>query len=165
MSSHAGISACRAVSWQSAGITPSSFCRAKVSSRSASQPTSKRPRYLSAHSRGTWWGRVGGARGEVHEERPVGGQCLLLSDPAEGLVGHVRHEMVTLLGRAVHLDRRGALVQTRIPLVSLATDKPVEVFETTAAAGPRVERPDRAGLPDRDFVALAELGGVVAVEL
>ncbi|CKT39709.1 Uncharacterised protein [Mycobacterium tuberculosis] len=110
-------------------------------------------------------GRVGGARGEVHEERPVGGQCLLLSDPAEGLVGHVRHEMVTLLGRAVHLDRRGALVQTRIPLVSLATDKPVEVFETTAAAGPRVERPDRAGLPDRDFVALAELGGVVAVEL
>ncbi|CKS65492.1 Uncharacterised protein [Mycobacterium tuberculosis] len=56
MSSHAGISACRAVSWQSAGITPSSFCRAKVSSRSASQPTSKRPRYLSAHSRGTWWG-------------------------------------------------------------------------------------------------------------
>lgn len=164
MSSHAGISACRAVSWQSAGITPSSFCRAKVSSRSASQPIEAAPVLVGPLPRNVV-GRVGGARGEVHEERPVGGQCLLLSDPAEGLVGHVRHEMVTLLGRAVHLDRRGALVQTRIPLVSLATDKPVEVFETTAAAGPRVERPDRAGLPDRDFVALAELGGVVAVEL
>lgn len=163
MSSHAGISACRAVSWQSAGITPSSFAGRRF-------PLAVRP---SPHRSGPGTCRPpaerGGARGwrpgEVHEERPVGGQCLLLSDPAEGLVGHVRHEMVTLLGRAVHLDRRGALVQTRIPLVSLATDKPVEVFETTAAAGPRVERPDRAGLPDRDFVALAELGGVVAVEL
>lgn len=164
MSSHAGISACRAVSWQSAGITPSSFCRAKVSSQCVPAHIEAAPVLVGPLPRNVV-GRVGGARGEVHEERPVGGQCLLLSDPAEGLVGHVRHEMVTLLGRAVHLDRRGALVQTRIPLVSLATDKPVEVFETTAAAGPRVERPDRAGLPDRDFVALAELGGVVAVEL
>ena len=39
-----------------AGNTPSSFCRAKISSRSASQPASKRPLYLSDHSGATWWG-------------------------------------------------------------------------------------------------------------
>ena len=56
MSSHAGISLWRAVSWQSAGMTPSFFCRAKVSSRSLSQPWSNLPLYLSAHSFGTWCG-------------------------------------------------------------------------------------------------------------
>jgi hypothetical protein len=33
--------------------TPSSFCRSRISSRSASQPWSKRPLYLSDHSVGT----------------------------------------------------------------------------------------------------------------
>ena len=56
MSSHAGISSGRAVSSASAGTTPSSFWRASVSSRSASQPASKRPLYLADHSAGTWWG-------------------------------------------------------------------------------------------------------------
>ncbi len=56
MSSHAGISSGRAVSSASAGITPISCCRAKISSRSASQPASKRPLYLSDHSIGTWCG-------------------------------------------------------------------------------------------------------------
>jgi hypothetical protein len=36
-----------------AGTTPSSFWRASVSSRSASQPASKRPLYLADHSAGT----------------------------------------------------------------------------------------------------------------
>ena len=53
MVSQAGISGWRAVSWQSGGMTPSSFCRAKVSSRSLSQPWSNLPLYLSAHSFGT----------------------------------------------------------------------------------------------------------------
>ncbi|SKU81307.1 Uncharacterised protein [Mycobacteroides abscessus subsp. abscessus] len=44
------------VSSQSGGITPSSFCWAKVRSRSLSQPSSNRPLYLSAHSWGTWCG-------------------------------------------------------------------------------------------------------------
>ena len=56
MSSHAGISSCRAVSSASAGMTPSSFCRAKVRSRCTSQPSSNWPAYLSAHSFGTWCG-------------------------------------------------------------------------------------------------------------
>ena len=56
MSSQAGISSWRGVSSASAGITPSSFWRAKVRSRQASQPSSNWPAYLSAHSLGTWWG-------------------------------------------------------------------------------------------------------------
>ena len=44
MSSQAGISAGRSVSSASAGMTPSSFWRAKVSLRSASHPASNRPR-------------------------------------------------------------------------------------------------------------------------
>ena len=56
MSSQAGISSGRAVSSASGGITPSSFCRASVCSRSASQPWSNLPLYLSDHSVGTWCG-------------------------------------------------------------------------------------------------------------
>ncbi len=56
MSSHAGISACRGVSSASAGMTPSSFWRAKVRSRCTSHPSANLPAYLSAHSLGTWCG-------------------------------------------------------------------------------------------------------------
>ena len=56
MSSHAGISSGAAVSSQSAGITPSSFWRANVASRTASQPWSNLPWYFSIHSCGTWCG-------------------------------------------------------------------------------------------------------------
>ena len=48
--------ALRSVRSQSGGITPSSFWRANVRSRSASHPSSKAPLYLSDHSGGTWWG-------------------------------------------------------------------------------------------------------------
>ena len=94
-----GISSGRAVSSQSAGITPSSFWRAKVSSRSASQPASKRPLYLSDHSFGHVVRRVRRARREVHEERLVGHERLLLAHPRDRLVGHVLGEVVALLGR------------------------------------------------------------------
>ncbi len=73
--------------------------------------------------------------------------------------------MVALFGRLLHLDRRGALVERRVPLVGLAADEAVEVLEAAAAGGPGVERPDRARLPHRHFVALAELRRGVAVQL
>ena len=56
ISFHEGISAGRGVSSASGGITPSSFWRANVRSRSASHPSSKAPRYFADHSTGTWWG-------------------------------------------------------------------------------------------------------------
>ena len=108
--------------------------------------------------------RVGGAGGKVNEERLVGRERLLLPDPFEGLVGHVGHEMVTLLGRLLVLHRRGAFEERRIPLIRLATDEAVEVLEAAAARGPGVEGAGRTGLPDRDFVALAELRGGVAIQ-
>ena len=165
MSSKAGISSGRSVSTASAGMTPSSFWRAKVSSRSLSQPWSNLPLYFSIHSFGTWCGAWRGARREVHEERLVGHQRLLLAHPPDRLVRHVLGEVVALFRRLLRLDRRGALVDGRIPLVGLAADEAVEVLEPAAAGRPLIERPHRARLPDRHFVAFAELRGRVAIEL
>ena len=102
---------------------------------------------------------------EVHEERLVRQQRLLLTDPRRGLVGHVLGEVVAVLGGAPWLDRRGAVVDRRIPLVGLAADEPVEVLEAAATCRPRVERSDRARLVHRHLVALAELRRRVAVQL
>ena len=108
--------------------------------------------------------RVGGTRRVVHEERLVRHQRLLLADPGHGAIGHVLAEVIALLGRLRRLDGGRAVVDRRVVLVGLAADEPVEVLEAAACAGPGVERAQRAGLPDRDLVALAELGGRIAVE-
>ena len=108
---------------------------------------------------------VGGAGREVHEERLVGHQRLLLAHPPDRLVGHVLGEVVALFGSLVLFHRRRAFVDGRIPLVGLAADEAVEVLEPAAAGGPLVEGAQRARLPDRHFVALAELRRRVAIEL
>ena len=122
-------------------MTPSFFCRAKVSSRSLSQPSSNLPLYLSAQSFGHMVRRVGGAGREVDEEGLVRRQRLLLRDPGHGLVGHVLHEVIALFGRLLRLDRRRAFVERGVPLVGLAADEAVEVLEAAAAGRPGVERP------------------------
>ena len=101
--------------------------------------------------------RVRGARRKVGKERLVGRERLLLANPLDRLGGHVIGEVIALLGRLLGIDRRRALVECRIPLVGLAADKAIEVFEATAAGRPGVERPYRARLPHRHLVALAEL--------
>ena len=73
--------------------------------------------------------RMGRARREVHEERPIRHQRLLLADPADGVVGQVLGQVVALLRRGRRLDRRRAAVQRRVPLVVLAADEPVEGLE------------------------------------
>ena len=113
MSSQAGISSGRAVSSASAGMTPSFFWRANVSSRSLSQPWSNLPLYFSIHSFGTWCGAWRRAGREVHEERLVGHQRLLLADPLIALFGHVLGEVVALLGRL--LAARSASCLRRSP--------------------------------------------------
>ena len=109
--------------------------------------------------------RVRRARREVDEERLVAHQRLLLPNPANRLVGHVLGEVVALLRRLPGLDRGRPLVDGRVVLIRLPADEAVEVLEPAAAARPRVERAERARLPDGDLVALPELGGRVAVEL
>ena len=110
-------------------------------------------------------GCVGGAGGEVDEERLVRHQRLLLSDPVDRPVGHVLGEVVVTVGCRVGLDRHRVAVDGRRPLVGLGADEAVEVLEPTTAGRPGVERSHRAGLPDGHLVALAELGGRVAVQL
>jgi hypothetical protein len=108
--------------------------------------------------------RMRGARGEVNEERLVRHQRLLLANPADRLIGHVRGEVVALLGGLLRFHRRRALVDRRVVLIGLAADEAVEVLEAAAAGRPGVEGSDRAGLPDRHLVALAELRRRVAVQ-
>ena len=108
---------------------------------------------------------VGGTRREVHEERLVRQQRLLLAHPVDRLIGQILGQVIAL-GRGLRrLNRRGALIQRRVPLVVLAADESVEVLEPATAGRPRGERPRRAGLPDRHLVALAELSGRVTIEL
>ncbi len=102
---------------------------------------------------------------EVGEERLVAHQRLLLADPLDRVVGQVLGEVVALLRRLVRLDRDRPFVERRVVLVRLAADEAVEVLEPAAAARPRVEGAERARLPDRYLMALAELRGRVAVQL
>ena len=143
-------------------MTPSAFCFSKVISRCLSQPCANLPLYLSIHS---LVGRVRGARREVHEERLVGDERLLLTGPGDRLIGQVLGQVIALGRRFRRLDRRRAFIERRVPLVILATDEAVEIFEATATGRPRGERSRRARLPNRNFVALAELRGRVTVQL
>ena len=59
--------------------------------------------------------RVRRARREVHEERLVGHQRLLLARPGDRLVGQVFGEVIALGRRLGRLDRRRALVERRDP--------------------------------------------------
>ena len=101
---------------------------------------------------------MGGARGEVGEERPVGHERPLLADPGDGAIGQVLAQVVALSRCLGWLDWRRALEECRVVLVGLTTDESVEVVETTLG-GPLVEGSHGARLPDRHLVALAELGG------
>ena len=165
MSSQAGISSGRAVSSASAGMTPSSFCRAKRLLAQRVPALVELALVLGRPLGGHVVRRVRRARRVVDEERLVGHQRLLLAHPVDRVVGHVLGEVVALLRRAVGLDRDGVLVDRRRVLVRLAADEAVEVLEAAAAGGPGVERPHRARLPHRHLVALAELRRRVAVEL
>ena len=101
--------------------------------------------------------RVAGARSEIHEERLVGHQRLLLARPLDRLVRHVFGEVVALFRRFLGLDWDRAFVDRRVPLVGFAADEAVEVLEAAAAGRPLIERAHRARLPHGHFVALAEL--------
>ena len=109
--------------------------------------------------------RMRGARREVHEERLVRQQRLLLARPGDGLVGQVFGQVIAFRRRLGRLDRRRAFIQRRVPLVVLAADEAVEILEAAAAGRPGIERPRRARLPDRHLVALAELRRRIAIEL
>jgi hypothetical protein len=84
--------------------------------------------------------------------------------PCDRLVRQVLGQVVALLRRLRWVDRRDPLVQRRAVLVGLRRDEAVEVLEA-AARRPAIEGTHRARLPDRNLVALADLGRAVAIEL
>ena len=160
-----GNASSRGVSSASAGITPSCFWRAKVSSRSRSQPWSNLPLVLVGPLRGDVVRRVAAPGGEVGEERLA---RVLAADPVQpldGLVGHGVRQVVRVL--LVVVARRGAddllvLGQAGVPLARAAAEEAVEVVEAPAVR-PAVERPGGALLAVRGQVPLPERGGAVAV--
>ena len=109
--------------------------------------------------------RVRRAGREVGEEWLVGHERLLLPDPLDRLGGQILRQVIALLRCLLRLDWSRAFVECWIPLVGLAADEAIKVLEAAAAAGPGIERAHGARLPDRYFVALAELRRRVAVEL
>src|SRR5262249_54384420 len=68
--------------------------------------------------------------GKVNEKWLVGSDRLLLANIRNCLVRQVLHQVIALLGRPLRLDRRGAIVQRRVPLIGFSTDKAEEVLET-----------------------------------
>ena len=160
MLSHEAIDSARGVSFVSAGIQPSCFCRAKTRSRYLSQPSSNLPLYLSAHSLKDVVRAVDGARGPVHQERLVGRERLVPLQPRQGLIGHVFGQVILLAVR--RFDRVEVLVQPGFPLRGFAGEEAVEVVEPVAGR-PAVERAHRGGLIGGRVVPLAERRGLVPV--
>ena len=162
MLSHAAMVSARGVSLASAGIQPSSFWRLKVRSRSASQPSSNLPLYLSAHSLKMWCGPCAAPGAQYMKNGLSGENARCLLHPRDRLVRQVFAQVVFLVVR--RLDRVEVLEQPRLPLRGLAGEKAVEVVEADALAGrPERERPHRRGLGRGRVVPLAEGGGLVSV--
>ena len=109
--------------------------------------------------------RVASAGREVNEEWFVSHQRLLLAHPRDRLIRHVFGEVITFLGGLRRFDRYSSLVDCRVPLIGLAADEAVKVFEAATARRPLVEGTERTGFPYRHFVTLAELRRRVTVQL
>ncbi len=101
-----------------------------------------------------------GARSPVDKERLIGVDRLLRLDPIDRLVGHVLGEVIRGVTR--HLHPREPVEDLGEPLIGLPADEAVELLEALHRR-PVLERSQRARLPHRHLVALAELGGGVAV--
>ena len=98
---------------------------------------------------------------EVDEEGLFWSQCLLVLDPCDCLVRHVRQEVVARILR--QLDRVDAIIDEGCPLVGLAAQKPIELVEALADR-PTVEWPRDTRFPSGELVPFAEGPSAVAVE-
>ena len=141
---------------------PSSFWRASVRSRCASQPSSNAAGVLVPPLGGDVERRVRRAERQVGEERPIGGDRLLVLHPGDRVVDQVLGQVVAVLGQPVRLDGVATLVELRVPVVHLRAHEAVEEVEALAHRPP-LERPRRADLHRRGLVPLADRRGAVAV--
>src|SRR5258708_28086805 len=102
--------------------------------------------------------RVQSAWREVNKERLVRSHRMLEAHPGDRLIGHIGHEVVAR--SPCVLDMCHAVEDHRGPLVGLAAQEAVELFETVADR-PTREGSGYAGLPNGGLMHLAEGCGVV----
>ena len=100
---------------------------------------------------------------KIHEERLIAREQSLLAYPRNRAIRHILHEVIALFGRLRRFHDFRALVNRGIPLIGLAGNETVEVFEARARR-PAIEGPNGACFPHRHLMALAELRGGIAVE-
>ena len=84
-------------------------------------------------------GRVGGAEGDVGEERSIGSHTLAVGDHLQHLVDDVLGDVVAVLGSAGRFDGVVVADELGVELVGLAVEEPVEAVEAArrAATGRR----------------------------
>src|SRR5262245_42404120 len=106
-------------------------------------------------------GRMGGAGRIVQQPRLAGCERVMHAHPCNRFVCEIAIQNVAWVAE-IRLNRRGVLVQCRMPLVAVAAEEPVEVFEAEAG-WPQVEWTCLAGHPVRHVMHLAEPRSIVAV--
>ena len=161
MLSHAAMFFARGVSFVSAGIQPSCFCRSKVCSR-MHVPAVRRtcPCTCPPTPRNTWCGPWAPPGAQYMKKGLSGAKARWRLSQVMRLVRHVLGQVVLLVvGR---LDGVRVLDEARLPLRGLAGEEAVEVVEAVAG-GPVGERAHRGRLVGGRVVPLAEGGGLVAV--
>jgi len=104
---------------------------------------------------------MNGTGGVINKKRLNRGQCLLVFDPGDCLVGHVGQEVIVRIIR--QFDLMGAVVDKGCPLVGFAAQKPVKLIKSLAGR-PSVKRPGHTRLPGGGFVPFAESGGRIPVK-
>jgi hypothetical protein len=123
----AGIASDLDVSTVLAGMIPKSFCRAKVSSRSLSQPASNMPLNQASQSAGAWAGH-----GRRLWDNRQGTACLAHSlfadEPSDGIVSQQTVENCSL-GWSV-VNSQSVAKQSSVLLIGIADDEVIEIFET-----------------------------------
>src|SRR5215469_5972711 len=98
---------------------------------------------------------------EVDEERSVGSQRLLITNPFDRLICHVCHEVILRIVRYLHLHH--SVIDQGRPLISFATHKSVELVESFTC-GPVVGWPGRANFPGRRLMPFTKRRRAVAIE-
>src|SRR5262249_49474147 len=101
---------------------------------------------------------------DVREERPIGRAGLLFAYPSDRSIGKIFRQVIPLFWLLWWVNARCAVKENRRELVHLAAEEAVKFFEA-ASGRPAVERSGDALFPRRSFMTLAEVTGVVAVEL
>ena len=126
---------------------PSSFCRARTSSRYASQPMSNWPLYRSVHSGQMWCGACIAPNARTRSHGLSGATDAWSSKPdrpSDEILGQV----VAVLRQARLVDRLPIEEQLRVPLIRVAAEEAVEAVEAEHRPGrPAVVRARRCPSP------------------